>query len=143
MNLKRETVLYLLFGVLTTLVNYLVFFSLGLLDAAAVLSNAVAFAVAVAFAYVVNKLFVFESRSWAPKVVRREIVSFLAARLFSFAIEEVGLFVCDNLLGLGRFEIFSLSSLSLDGVGLAKILLSVLTVILNYFFCKLVTFRKS
>ena len=139
---NRETILYLVFGVLTTLVNYGVFFALGRICASAVLNNAVAFAAAVIFAYVVNKLWVFDSKSWAPAILRREIPSFLAARLFSFGIEELGIFVCDNLLNLGRFEILCLGSVTLNGVGLAKILLSVIVVILNYFFCKLVTFKK-
>lgn len=140
---NRETLLYLLFGVLTTLVNYLVFFSLGLLEVSAVAANAAAFAVSVIFAYVVNKCFVFESKSWAMPTLWREILSFFAARVFSFAIEEAGLFVCDNLLGLGQYEILSLFGLRLDGVGLSKILLSVIVVILNFFFCKWVTFRKK
>ena len=59
--INRETILYLVFGVLTTLVNYAVFW-VGIrlfTDKYTLLINAVAFVVAAAFAYVTNKLFVF------------------------------------------------------------------------------------
>ena len=142
---NRETVLYLIFGVLTTLVNYIVFFlcyELLLGGKGSLIANAAAFIAAVIFAFVVNKLFVFESKSWASSVLLREIPAFLAARLASFGIEEVGLFVSEKLLHLNEVTLLQLGDAAVDGVTFAKLALSVIVVVLNYFFSKWFIFKK-
>lgn len=138
--LNRETITYLIFGVLTTLVNYVVFW---LCDKAmgerwVLLTNAIAFAAAVAFAYVTNKLFVFQSRSWSPKVVWKELILFIGARLFSFGLEELGLLLARDVLQAGQY-----SFLGFSGMMISKVLLSVITVILNYFFSKFMIFKQK
>ncbi len=143
--LNRETVLYLIFGVLTTVVNYIVFFliyELLLGGKGSLAANAVAFVAAVIFAFVVNKLWVFESKSWEPKVLRREIPAFIAARLASFGIEEAGLFLSETVLGLNEITLLQLGSTAIDGVTAAKLALSVIVVVLNYFFSKWFIFKK-
>lgn len=143
---NRETVLYLIFGVLTTLVNYIVFFlcyELLLGGEGSLTANAVAFIAAVIFAFVVNKLFVFESKSWAPAVLKREIPAFLAARIVSFGIEEAGLFLSEVVLGLNAVVLLRLGDVMVDGVTAAKLALSVLVVVLNYFFSKWFIFKKK
>ena len=89
---NKETILYVVFGVLTTLVNFvafklftMVFDKLISSQLGVHISNVLAWIFAVAFAYVTNKLFVFESKSWEGKVLAKEIPSFVAARLFSSA----------------------------------------------------------
>lgn len=136
----RETITYLIFGVLTTAVNWLVY---NLLKAALgdnwiLLINALAFVAAVIFAYVTNKLFVFQEKSWAPAVLWREIPTFFAARLFSFGLEEAALALAEYALDLGRFTF-----LGIDGVDWTKYAMAVVTVILNYFFSKFLVFRKK
>ena len=82
--LNRETVLYIIFGVATTVVNYVVFYLLYNVlwnQSHSLAANAAAFVAAVIFAFVVNKLFVFESKSWSADTLKREIPSFLAARI--------------------------------------------------------------
>ena len=137
---NQETVLYLIFGVLTTLVNVAVLWGMNraLGEELVLLNNAIAFVAAVLFAYVVNKLFVFESRSWQPDVVVREIALFFAARLFSFGLEELGLWIAKVPLRAGDYTVLGLS-----GLWIAKILLMILTVILNYVFSKLWIFRSK
>ncbi len=136
---NRETVTYLVFGVLTTLVNYLVFWlaleALG--KDSSLVSNALAFIVAVSFAYIANKLWVFKSKSWRAEVLRREIPSFLAARVVSFAIEELGLLVFADLLGAKNTTI-----LGFNGTLVVKILLDVIVILLNYLFSKFFIFKK-
>ena len=95
---NKETILYVVFGVLTTLVNFvafklftMVFDKLISSQLGVHISNVLAWIFAVAFAYVTNKLFVFESKSWEGKVLAKEIPSFVAARLFSLGVEELGL----------------------------------------------------
>ena len=97
---NKETILYVVFGVLTTLVNFvafklftMVFDKLISSQLGVHISNVLAWIFAVAFAYVTNKLFVFESKSWEGKVLAKEIPSFVAARLFSLGVEELGLII--------------------------------------------------
>ena len=141
--LNKETLLYFTFGIGTTVINYVVFYlCYHLAQMTSTLANTVAFVAAVVFAYVTNKLFVFESNSWKPHILMPELLQFLGTRLFSFLVEEAGLFVSDNLLKLGRFELLKLGGLTLDGVMAAKLLLAVFVVIVNYIFCRLI-FKKN
>lgn len=141
--LNKETLLYLIFGVLTTAVNYLVFYlcyDLG--GIASAIANTIAFIAAVIFAYLVNKIFVFESKSWALAALVPEMLQFLGARVFSFAVEEAGLLISDNLLKLGRYTLFTYGNFTIDGVLATKLFLAVFVVIINYVFCKWI-FRKK
>lgn len=143
--LNRETVLYLIFGVLTTVVNYAVFrlvYVAVLGGKYSVVANAVAFVAAVVFAFVVNKIFVFESKSWAPSVLRKEIPPFVASRVASFGIEELGLLVSESVFHLNTVTVLTLGSTVIDGVTVAKLALSVIVVVMNYVFCKWFVFKK-
>ena len=141
---NRETVSYLIFGVLTTVVNYVVFHLCYTAMGAkgSVLANAIAFCAAAIFAFVVNKLFVFESKSWALSVLIKEIPPFLASRLASFGIEELGLLVSESWLHWNEVTLLTIAGTPIDGVTATKLALSVLVVILNYIFCKWLVFRK-
>lgn len=143
--LNRETVLYIIFGVATTAVNYVVFYLLYNVlwnQSRSLEANAAAFAAAVIFAFVVNKLFVFESKSWSVDTLKREIPSFLAARIGSFGIEEAGLFLCEKVLKLGGVIAITLGGVALDWITVAKVALAFVVVALNYVFCKLFIFKK-
>lgn len=135
----REQISYLFFGVLTMLLNYGMFWILSKLlqGRYVLLTNLATFVVATAFAYITNKIFVFRSDQWRPAYVLRESAAFVAARLFSFLIEEIGLYVCAYVLRLGRY-----SWGEVDGVMLSKIVLSIVATILNYFFSKFWVFSR-
>ena len=138
--LNRETISYLIFGVLTTVVNYIVFW-LGLKlfgKQFTLLINVVCFIVAASFAYVTNKLFVFESKSWRREVIRKEIPAFFSARIVSFLLEEAGLWISQDLLHADRYQLFGG-----DGIMIAKGVLSFVVVLLKYVFSKLVIFKKG
>ena len=78
----RDILTYLVFGVLTTAVNYLVYLPCyNLLSLSSSVSNVIAWAEAVAFAYVTNKLFVFHSHDWSWKTVIPELGKFLGTGL--------------------------------------------------------------
>lgn len=136
---NRETVLYIVFGVLTTIINYVVFGLVTYLfgGAQALWANVIAFIAAVIFAFITNKLFVFESKCWQKSVIVKESLSFLSARLFSFGIEELGLWICMLL------NIHNRSICGINGIMIAKAALAVIVVILNYFFSKLIIFKKK
>lgn len=136
----NETISYLFFGVLTTVVNYIVFWlALRLMgEDGALWANVIAFAAAVLFAYVTNKLFVFNSKCWAWAVLRREFPSFVGGRLFSFALEEVGLWLCVDILSVGDAALFGV-----NGVLIAKAVLNVVVIAVNYILSKFLIFRKK
>lgn len=142
----KQIIVYVIFGVLTTLVNLISFFVLEYIFGSGgngyIIYNAIAWAVAVIFAYVTNKLYVFESKSWAPKIVVKESVEFLLARLFSFVVEELGLILMVEILSFGELT-FNLKVITLTGASLAKILLSVVVIIMNYFFSKFIIFKRN
>ncbi len=120
---------YLVFGVLTTVVNYVVYLPCyNLLNLSAAVSNVIAWAVAVAFAYVTNKPFVFHSHDWSAKTVVPELTKFVGSRIASGALETAIIFVTvDCLLWNGN---------------VMKLVTSVLVVIINYVASKLLVFRK-
>ena len=143
--LNRETILYIVFGVATTAVNYIVFHVLYNVlwhQRSSLVANAAAFVAAVIFAFVVNKLFVFESKSWSGETLKREIPSFLAARIGSFGIEEAGLFLAEKVLKLGGVIAITIGSMALDWITVIKVALAFVVVALNYVFCKLFIFKK-
>lgn len=140
----KELITYVIFGVLTTVVNFGIFWLFNLLlgEELYLVNNVIAWVAAVAFAYVTNKLWVFESKSWKPSVIAKEIPSFVAARLFSLAVEEGGLWLFIDVLAFDKLS-FSVLSFTITGKLIAKLILQVIVVILNYIFSKLVIFKKK
>ena len=132
----KEIIMYLFFGVTTTLVNWVVYTPLvNVLDAHTFVANGAAWFVAVVYAYITNKLFVFESKSWKASVLAYEILSFFGARAASGVFET---FLPEILMKLGLNQTF----FGIEG-GIAKIVVSVLVIVLNYIFSKLFVFRKK
>jgi putative flippase GtrA len=133
----KSVILYIIFGGLTTVVDWSVSFSLYYLWGDAIEAtpwlihgaNVIAWAAAVAFAYVTNRIWVFESkrRGFAPIV--GEIVAFAGGRVFTLLLQEVLMAVFFTWLGFNEY--------------LVKIVAAVLVVILNYFISKLLVFRKN
>ena len=120
---------YLVFGVLTTVVNYLVYLPCyNLMGMSAAVSNVIAWVVAVAFAYVTNKPFVFCSHDWSAKTVIPELSKFLGSRIASGALETGIIFLTVDIL--------------LWNGNVMKLVTSVIVVVLNYIASKLLVFRK-
>ena len=121
---------YLFFGGLTTVVNYLVYLPcFNLLHLSGAVSNAIAWVVAVAFAYLTNKPFVFKSHDWSAKTVIPELTKFVGCRVASGAAETLILLVTVDLLHWNG--------------NIWKIVTSVLVVVMNYIASKLVVFKKK
>ena len=124
----RETVIYLVFGVLTTVVNYAVYIPLyNFVHLPASVCNGVAWVAAVTFAYVTNKLFVFESKSWNSGVLG-ELLRFVGSRVTSGVIETVSLLVTVDILGWNG--------------NIMKLFLAVIVIVLNYILSKFFVFKK-
>lgn len=125
----REVMVYLVFGVLTTVVNYIVYLPCyNVLGMSASVSNMVAWVVAVIFAFLTNKPFVFKSNDWSASVVFPELTKFIGCRIGSGAAETVILF-------------FAVDLFCWNG-NIWKLLTSVLVVIFNYVASKLLVFKK-
>lgn len=126
---NKETISYIIFGVLTTLVDYAAFYvfyyKAGWSD---VISNTVAWILAVAFAYITNKLYVFEAQTDNIKSLVVEILSFAGARVATLLLTNV------FLLFAGFIGIEAMA---------AKIVISIAVVIINYFLSKLFIFKKK
>jgi putative flippase GtrA len=147
--INKETVTYLVFGVLTTVVNFVIFklfdmtFEKAFTTDLTLLTNFIAWVGSVIFAYVTNKLFVFESKSWKANVIAKEIPSFIGARVFSLGVEELGLFVFITWLGFDSFVLEILPGFALGGKMLVKIALAVIVVVMNYVFSKFIIFKNK
>lgn len=142
----KEIIMYLIMGGATTVVNWVVYAgSVSILnewDAAigsfklnVLVANVLAWVLAVIFAYVTNKIFVFESYSWEPTFVIKELFLFVTARLATGLLEIFGV---PFLVGLG----FDQTIFGIEGM-VCKLAVSVIVVILNYVFSKLVIFKKE
>ena len=126
----REIISYLFWGVMSTVVNYGAYFLCTMVfHLNYLISNGIAWVAAVLFAFVTNKLFVFESKSWEPKLAFKEFWQFVSARIFSGLLETGMLYLFVDVLGFPDAPI--------------KIIASILVVILNYIFSKLIIFKKS
>lgn len=138
---NEETILYLVFGVLTTIVNFVTFMLFDYLIGGKyyLISNVISFIFATLFAFVTNKQLVFKSKSWEMKITAKELLSFIAARISTFLIvEEVGLLVAVEFLKVDDLKVYLW-----DGKLLAKIILAFVTVIINYIFSKCLIFQKD
>ncbi len=143
--LNKETILYLVFGVLTTVVNLVSFKLLNVLlgKDLYLVSNVIAWFVSVIFAFIVNKIFVFESKSFEFKTVMKEIGKFFSARVFSLVVEEVGLLLLVDVAGLKNFTLNLLENFAISGEMISKVILAVIVVVMNYFFSKFFIFGKD
>ena len=127
--INRETILYLFFGVVTTLVNYAIYYLCRFADIYYQTANVLAWIGAVAVAYITNKLFVFDSKSFAVDVLAREIPLFAGARIFSLLGEMVFMWLTVDVMGASD--------------GIMKLAAAVFVVIANYIFSKLLIFKKG
>lgn len=125
-----ETVIYLVVGVLTTVINYAVYAVLIIMfPGSEVISNIIAWVVAVVATFYPNKYFVFRKPHISVNDTFKEFVSFISSRLATLGIETFGLWVFCDLLHFNGLVV--------------KAVLAVVVVILNYVFSKLFVFKKE
>lgn len=126
----KSIISYLFFGVLTTIVNIvtynLLYYKFGVEN---VPSNVAAWILAVLFAYVTNKLYVFNSRSWNLDYLLREIFLFFSARFITGLIDTAIMYMAVDLMNQEAF--------------VWKLLTNVIVVVLNYVASKFIIFKKK
>lgn len=127
---NRETITYGIAGVSTTVVNFIAYHVFcNVLGITNLIANAIAWVIAVAFAYVVNARWVFQDKQEDAAGESKKIVKFFGARVVTFGVEEVGMFVLVDLLHGPNM--------------IMKAVVAVLVIILNYIFSKLFVFNKK
>lgn len=125
----EELVLYVICGGLTTLVNIVVYgLCADILGIFYLVSNFIAWALSVLFAYVTNRKWVFKSKKRGKRAILHEFFLFVSGRVMSMAGDMVIMFLC-------------VSVAHLPGLA-AKILANIFVMIFNYVFSKLIIFRK-
>jgi len=127
----KEIIVYLIFGVLSTLVNFVSYFIFArIIGIDEVISSGISWICAVLFAYITNKIFVFNSKTATLKEIIKEATTFVSCRIVS------GIF-CD----VGTFAVM-VKILKINDI-IAKIITQVMVVIVNYIFSKLIIFKKK
>lgn len=126
----KEVIMYLIFGVLTTVINIVGFYiftrfcSMNLY-----VSNVIAWIVAVTFAFITNKLYVFESKDRNMGTLLKEGISFFGFRLLSLGFDM-------------GFMVVAVEWLHINDM-IAKVVSNVVVIVLNYAFSKVFIFKKK
>lgn len=125
----KSLISYGIFGVLTTVVN-IVSYNLCYykFEISNTFSNVIAWILAVSFAYFTNKIWVFESKSWRWRIVKKEIAAFVSCRLATGILDLIIMYVCVDIMGIQAM--------------IMKFVSNVLVIILNYVFSKLIIFKR-
>lgn len=130
MKKYKALIYYVIFGVLTTIINIVVYtVSYNQLGISNVASNILAWIFAVSVAYVTNKLWVFESRSMEVKVLIFEVVSFFGCRIATGVLDLAIMYVAVDRMAWNST--------------LMKCISNVIVIIANYVASKLVIFKKK
>ena len=130
--INYETISYVLCGAATTAVNYAVYFLVRVFfreDYGILIAQLISWIAAVIFAYVVNKVFVFDSPGWDRKTLVREFIPFLTARILSFGFDTAFVYITAGILHWNE--------------PLMKVLSSIFVLIANYFASKFIVFKKK
>ena len=125
MRLDKELVLYVFFGTLTFIVNVIVYFLFeNIFGINYIISNIIAWFFSVLFAYITNRIWVFESKSTD---ILKEMSLFFGGRIFSGVVDTGLMYLFIDILTIGDL--------------ISKIVVQVIVVILNYVFSKLIVFK--
>ena len=135
---SMEMLLYMLFGagtaaidIFTAKILYDTLSRAAVLKASAnvVIANTVSFILSVTFAFFTNKYFVFKSKSENSRHMRKEAIKFFFSRFLTFSLSLFGMVIL-------------VDSFSIDH-DISKIIVSVVVIILNYVFSKLLIFKTN
>lgn len=151
----KEIVNYLIFGVLTTVIDFAVYTPLTAILGADykiagiipwyIVTSVIAWIAAVLFAYVTNKKWVFEEKDWSAGKVARELTSFAGGRVVTLLIQLFLMWLMIDLTHLDKTALFTWGAglVGLKGDFVVKAIVAVVVVILNYIISKLFVFRSG
>lgn len=127
----KEIINYLIFGGLSTVVNFATYFIVSrVIGIDEVVSSGISWFCAVLFAYITNKIFVFESKTDSLKQTVIEMIKFFLSRILSGILCDVGTFA------------LMVKVLNINDI-ISKIVTQVMVIVVNYIFSKLIIFKKD
>lgn len=126
---RSEIFSYVFFGMLTTLVNYLVYLLCrhGLGPEHLIINTCIAWFVSVLFAYITNKIWVFKNNNFGIAYLIQELMSFIFSRLFTGVLDVVIMKICVDFVGFNDLA--------------TKIVSNIIVIVLNYLLSKKIVFR--
>lgn len=125
-----EYILYIVFGILTTVVNFITYFIFTkAIGFTTVTSNLIATAISIIFAYITNKIFVFNSKRNSIGELITELVKFVGARIFTGLLDTLFVFIGVDCIKANDFVIKTISC--------------IIVVLLNYIISKAIIFNKQ
>ena len=136
---NKETVLYLIFGVLATVLNIVLFYLfINVWKISTGLGNILDTIICILFQYFTNRIWVFESKNSGKEAIK-EFIQFILARGLTAIIDQI--FV---VVGVDFFvaKYVSYSQQGIFSVGI-KVLSNIIVIVLNYIFSKLFVFNKK
>ena len=128
--LTKETILYIVFGLLTTLVNIIT--STALLEIFKIegnIASTIGIIVSIIFAYFTNRKMVFNSEAIGIKENFKEFLKFILGRAFTMILEICGVYLLYTILGVNYV--------------VSKLLMTIIVIISNFFISKFFAFKKS
>lgn len=129
-NQFKELFIYGIFGVLTTIVNICIYtLCVKQLSLHYLIANVIAWIIAVIFAFITNKLFVFKSKSWERKIWINEFTKFIGARIVTGVLDMLMMYIMVDVLILN--DVFS------------KTIVNIIVILVNFVFSKLIIFKKT
>ena len=128
MEKYRHYILYIIFVVLTTLVNVVTYY-LAHIFLPVMPSTVMAWILAVLFAYITNRRFVFGSQAKTKQEIIKEIISFFSARILTGILDVALMFIFVDCLKMNDMVI--------------KVISNIIVIVLNYVSSKVFVFRKK
>lgn len=126
----KEGMRYLIFGALTTILNIIAYAVLYyLFHISNAVSNILAWIIGATFAYITNKLYVFNSKVNTKTELLKEIVYFYGCRLLTLVVDE-------------GIMIVTVDKFCWNGI-LMKIIANIIVIILNFIFSKILIFKNN
>lgn len=151
----KEIINYLVFGVLTTLVDFAVYTPLTAIFGADhklfgfipwyIVTSVIAWAAAVLFAYVTNKKWVFENKDWSARAVARELPTFAGGRVLTLLIQLFLMWLMIDVTHLDKTWLLTWGAglIGQKGDFSVKAIVAVVVIVLNYIISKLFVFKKK
>lgn len=125
----KEYLRYIMFGVLTTLVNITIFYVLNIFEIDYKLNTSISNFISILFAYITNKIFVFKSKNWKLKFLLKEFIKFFITRLGTYFLDILGMVIFIEVLYFNNLK--------------SKTFISIVIVILNYIFSKIIFLNQE
>lgn len=130
MKKYKQGILYLIFGGLTTLINVFCYYlAYNVFKMPNVLSTVLSWIISVLFAFVTNRIFVFESRAKGTVNIMREISAFFLCRLLTGVLDVAIMWLSVDIMNWNSFS--------------WKIISNILVIVLNFFASKMLIFKKK